>query len=127
MCSATHKRSRRLGMLPEEINQLIANIPSHERKTTSPTEVNEVLEPPLILQLHINKPKHERLLHHMRMYTPPMGRTLHNQHEKELRNILKYIQILGLVHAYDPRDGYLLAEPAVKHYVWKTQYNFYRQ
>ena len=58
------------------------------------------------------------------MDTLPIVRTLYPQHENELRNIVKYVQTLGLVNAYHPLDIDLLAEAAVNHYLWKTEHNF---
>ena len=58
------------------------------------------------------------------MDTLPIVRTFYDQHEKELLNILKYVQTLGLVNVYHPLDIYLLDEVAVKHYLWKTEHNF---
>ena len=58
------------------------------------------------------------------MDTPSIVRTFYNQHQKELLNILKYIQTLGLVNEYHPLDIDLLAAGAVKHYSWKTEHHF---
>ena len=77
-----------------------------------------------MVQLNITKPKEARILHHIRVDTPPIVRSFYNQHEKELLNILKYVQILGLVNAYHPLDIDLLAEAAIKHYLWKSEHNF---
>ena len=111
-------------MLPEEIKQLIENTSGKERKIAPPTELDAALEPLLILQLNITKPKEESLLHHIRVDTPPIVRSFYDQHEKELLNILKYVQTLGLVNAYHPLDIDLLAEAAIKHYLWKSEHNF---
>ena len=89
-------------MRPEEIKQLIKNTPRKARKIAPPTELDAVLEPLLIFQLKITKPKEESLLHHIRVNKPPIVRSFYDQHEKELRNILKYVQTLGLVNAYHP-------------------------
>ena len=58
------------------------------------------------------------------MDTLPIVRTFCYQHKTELVTILKYVQTLGLVNAYHPLDIDLLAEAAVKHYIWKTEHNF---
>ena len=110
-------------MLPEEIQQLIENTPRKEGKIKTPTLFDAALEPALIFQFNIAKLKQERVLHHMRVDTPPFVRTFHDQHEKELQNILKYVQTLGLVNASHSQDIALLAEAAVKHYLWKTEHN----
>ena len=111
-------------MLPEEIKQLIQNTPRKECKIRTPTECDAALEPPLICQSNITKPKEESLLHHIRVDTPPIERTFYDQPEKVLLHILKYVQTLGLVNAYHTLDIDLLAEEAVKHYLWKTVHNF---
>ena len=111
-------------MLPEKIKQLIENTPGKERKIAPPTELDAALEPLLILQLNITKPKEESLLHHIKVDTSPIVRSFYDQHEKELQNILKYIRTLGLVNAYHPLDIDLLAEAAIKHYWWKREHNF---
>ena len=111
-------------MLPEEIKQLIENTPGKERKIAPPTELDAAREPLLIFRLNITKPKDASLLHHIRVDTPPIVRSFHDQHEKELLNILKYVQTLGLVNAYYPLDIDLLAEAAIKHYLWKSEHNF---
>ena len=104
-------------MLPEEIKQLIENISRKESKITTPTELNTAPEPALMSQLNITKAKKHSLLHHMRVDTPPIVRTLYDKQEKELLHILRYVQTLGLVNAYHPLDVDLLAEAAVKHYL----------
>ena len=111
-------------MLPEEIEQLIENPPGEEKKIAPPTELHAALEPLLIFQLNIDKPKEESLLHHIKVDTPPIVRSVYDQHEKELLNILKYIQTLGLENAYHPLDIDLLAAAAIKHYLWKSEHNF---
>ena len=111
-------------MLADEIKQLIENTPRKERKIAPPTELDAALEPLLIFQLNITKPKEESLLHHIRVNTPPIVRSVYDQHEKELWNIPKYVQTLGLVNAYDLLDIDLLAEAAIKHYLWKSEHNF---
>ena len=111
-------------MLPEEIKQLIENTPRKESKIAPPTELDAALEPLLIFQLNIVKPKEESLLHHIKVDTPPIVRSLYDQHEKELLNILKYIRTLGLVNAYYPLAIDLLAEAAIKNYLWKSEDNF---
>ena len=111
-------------MLPEEIEQLIENPPGKEKKIAPPTELDAALEPLLIFQLNIHKPKEESLLHHIRVDTPPILRSFHDQHEKELLNILKHVQTLGLVNAYYLLDIDLQAEAAIKHYFWKREHNF---
>ena len=58
------------------------------------------------------------------MHTPPIVRSFYDQHEKELLHILKYVQTLGLVNAHHPLDIDLLAEAAIKHYLWKSEHNF---
>ena len=50
-------------MLPGDTKQLMANIPRKERNIATPTELEAVLLPALILQLYITKPKQESLLH----------------------------------------------------------------
>ena len=82
-------------MLPEEIKQLIENATSKEEKITTSTELDTELEPLLIFQFNITTPKEESLLHHIRVHTPPIVRIFHDQHEKELQNMLKYVHILG--------------------------------
>ena len=89
-------------MLPEEIKQLIENTPPKDRKIAPPAELNAALEPLLIFQLNITKPKEGSLLHQMRVDIPPLVTSFYDQHEKELQNILKYVQTLGLVNAYYP-------------------------
>ena len=111
-------------MLPEEIKQLIENTLCKERKIAPPTELDAALEPLFIFQLNITKPKEESLLHHIRVDTPPIVRYFYVQHEKELLKILKYVQTLGLVNVYHPWDIDLLAEAAIKHYLWKSEHNF---
>ena len=111
-------------MLPEEIPQLIENTPRKEGTIAPPTELDAALEPVLIFQLNITKPKKESLLHSIRVDTPPIVRSFHNQHEKELANILKYVQTLGSVNAYHLLDNDLQAEAAIKHYSWKGEHNF---
>ena len=116
MSSATYKRSRRLATLPEEITQLLENTPRKPRKIPTPTELDAVLEPPLIFQFNVRQAKENCCVHHIRVDTPPIERTLYEQHGNEFPHILKYVQTLGLVHAYHPLDIDLLAEAAVKHY-----------
>ena len=99
------------------MKQLIENTPRKERKIAPPTELNAALERLLIFQLNITKPQEESLLHHIREDTLSILRSFYNQHEKELLNILKYVQTLGLVNAYHPLDIDLLAEAAIKHYL----------
>ena len=111
-------------MLPVEIKQLIENTPRKARKIAPPTELDAALEPLLIFQLNITKPKEESLSHQIKVNTPPIVRSFYDQHEKELLNILKYVQTLGLVNAYYPLDFDLLAEAAIKHYLWKSEHNF---
>ena len=111
-------------MLPGEIKQLSANTPRKKRKITTPSELDAALELPLIVQLNITKPKQDSLLHHIRVDVPPIGRSFNDQHEKELQNILKYVQTLELVNVYHPLDIDLLAEAAVKHYLCNTKHNF---
>ena len=111
-------------MLPEEIKQLIENTPRKERKIATATDLDAVLEPLLIFQLNIIKPKEERLLHHIRVDTPPIVRSFDDQHEKELLHILKYVQTLRLVNAYHPLDIDLLAEAVIEHDLWKSEHNF---
>ena len=86
-------------MLPEEIKQLIEKTPRKDMKITTPTELDAVLEPTHIFQFNIFKPKEVGLLHHIRVYTMPIVRTFNDLHEKELLNILTYVQTLGLVNA----------------------------
>ena len=124
MSSATYKTYRRSAILPEEIKQLIENTPHKERKIATPTELDAALDPVLIFQLNITKPKEETLLHHIRVDTPPIVRSFYNQNEKEVLNIVKYVRTLGLVNAYHPLDIDLLAEAAIKHYLCKSQHNF---
>ena len=38
--------------------------------------------------------------------------------------MLKYVQTLGLVNVYHPLDIDLLAEAAIKHFLWKSEHNF---
>ena len=52
-------------MLPEEITELIENTPRKEAKITTPTELDAALDPALIIQFNITKPKEESLLQHM--------------------------------------------------------------
>ena len=111
-------------MVPDEILQLIENTPRKKRKIAPPTELDAALEPVLSLQLNITKPEEESLLHHIRVDTPPIVRSFYDPHEKELLNILKYVQTLGLVNAYHPLDIDLLAEAAIKHYLWQSEDNF---
>ena len=111
-------------MVPEEIKQLIENTPCKERKIAPPTELDAALEPLLIIHLNITKPKEESLLHHIRVNTPPIVRSFYDQHEKELLHILKYVQTLELVNAYHGLDIDLLADAAIKHYLWKREHNF---
>ena len=59
-------------MLPEKIKQLIENTPRKKRKIAPPIEVDTALEPLLILQLNIIKPKGESLIHHIGVDTPPI-------------------------------------------------------
>ena len=110
-------------MLSDEIKQLIQNTPRKERKITTPTELDAALEPPLIFQFNMINPKQESLLHHIRVDAPPIVRTFYDQFEKELLNILKYVQTLGLGNAYHPLDIDLLAEAAVQYSLCKTGYN----
>ena len=111
-------------MVPEEIKQLIENTTRKERKIAPATELDAALEPLFIFQLNINKPKEESLLHHIRVDIPAIVRSSYDQHEKELLNILKYVQTLGRVNAYYPLDIDLLAEAAIKHYLWQSEHNF---
>ena len=111
-------------MVPEEIKQLIENTPRKERKIAPPTELDAAPEPLLIFPLNIPKPKEESLLHHIRVDTPPIVSSFYDQHEKELLNILTYVQTLVLVNAYHPLDIDLVAEAAIKHYLWKSEHNF---
>ena len=111
-------------MLLEEITQLIENTPRKERNIAPPTELDAARELLLIFQLNMTKTNEESLLPHIGVYRPPIVRSFYDQHEKELLNILKQVQTLGLVNAYHPLDIDLLAEAAVKHYFWKTEYNF---
>ena len=78
-------------MRPEEIKQLIENTPRKERNIAPPTELDAALEPVLIFQLNIHKPKEESLLHQIRVNTPPIVRSFYEQYETELLNILKYV------------------------------------
>ena len=96
MSSATYTRSRRSAMHQEEIKQLIENTSRTERTSTTATELDAALDPPLIFQFNISKPKEDSLLHHIRVDTPPIVRTFCELNEKELRNILKYVQTLGV-------------------------------
>ena len=59
-------------MLPQEIKQLIENTTGKQRKIAPPTELDAALEPLLILQLNIIKPKGESLIHHIGVDTPPI-------------------------------------------------------
>ena len=111
-------------MLPGDIKQLIENRPRQERNIAPPTDLDSALEPLLIFQLNITKPKEESLLQHNRVDTPPIVRSFYDQHEKELLDIHKYIQTLRLVNAYHPLDIDLLAEAAIKHYLCKSEHNF---
>ena len=111
-------------MLAAAIKQLIQNTPRKHSKIISLTELDTALEPPLLFQYHISKPKEDRLLHYMRVYTPPIVRTFYDQDEQERVNILTYVQTLGLGNTYHPLDIDLLAEAAVKHYLQKTEHNF---
>ena len=111
-------------MLPAQIKKLIENTPRKERNIVPPTKLDAALEPLLIFQLNITKVQEESLLYHIRMYTPPIARSFYNQYEKDLPNIVKYLQTLELVNAYYPLDIDLLAETAIKHYLWKTEHNF---
>ena len=111
-------------MLPEEIKQLIENTPRKEGTIDPPTELDIALAPVLIFQLNITKPKQDSLLHNIRMDTLPIVRSFYDQHEKELLNILKYVQTLGLVNAFHTLDIDLLAEAAIKHYLWNSEHNF---
>ena len=104
-------------MLPEAIKQLIQNTRRKERKIAPPTELDAALEPLRIFQLNITKPKEVSLLHHIRMDTLPIVRSFYDQYEKELLNILTYVQTLGLVTVYYPLDIDLLAEAAITHYL----------
>ena len=124
MSSATYKRSQRSAILPEDIKQVIEHTPRKERKIAPPTELDAALEPLRIFQLNITKPKEESLLHHIRVYTPPIIRSLYDLHEKEFLNILKYVQTLGLVNAYHPLDIDLLAEAGINLYLWTSEHNF---
>lgn len=47
-----------------------------------------------------------------------------NQHDIELRNIVVYVQILGLVYGYLLLDIDLRADAEVKQSSWKTEDNF---
>ena len=80
-------------MLPEEIKQLIENTTRKERMIAPPTELDAALEPFLIFQLNLTKPKEESLLQHIKVDTPPIVRSLYDQHEKELLNILKLLRL----------------------------------
>ena len=124
MSSVNYTRCRRSAILPEEIKQLIGNTPHKERKIATATELDAALEPLLIFQLNINKPKKGSLLHHIRVDPPPIVRSFCDQHEKELLNILKYVQTLAVVNAYHLLDIDFLAEAAIKHYLWKSEHNF---
>ena len=111
-------------MLPAAIKQPIVNILRKERKITTPTELDSTLLPTLIFQLPITKPKEASLLHHIRVDTPAIIRTLYEESEEILLNILMYVQTVGLVSGYHLLDIDLLAEAAVKHYFWKPEHNF---
>ena len=91
---------------------------------TTPTELDAALEPRLVFQFHIAKPKEESLSYHIAVDTPPIVRTFHNQHEQELLRILKYVQTLALVNACQALDIYLLPEAVVTYYFCKTEHEF---
>ena len=86
-------------MLPDEITQLIENTRNNERQITSLMELDAVLEPYLVMQFNVTQPEKESLLHYMRVNTPPTIGSFYDQHEKELVNILKYIQPPVLVNS----------------------------
>ena len=65
-------------MLSEEIKQLIENPPGEEKKIAPPTELHAALEPPLIFQFNVTKPKEDSLLHHIEVYTPLIVRTFYD-------------------------------------------------
>lgn len=110
-------------MLSDHIQQLIENKLRKERQTTSSTELNAGLEPTPIFQFLLTKLQEHSLLHHICIDTQPIVRPFYNQCEKELRDMLQYVQRLGLVNAYHLLDIDLLAEAAGKHYCWKTEHN----
>ena len=84
---------------------------------TTTTKHDTTLDRRLIFPVTFTKPKEDRLLYAIRMDTRPSVRTYYNQHEKELLNILKDVQSLGLVNAYHPLEIESLAAAAVKHYL----------
>ena len=93
-------------------------------KIAASTELDAVLEPTLIFQLNIHKLKEESLLHYIPVHILSVVRSYNNQHEKELLNIYKYVQTLGLLHACHPLDIALLAEAAGKHCFCKNEPKF---
>ena len=68
-------------------------------------------------------PKQESLLHHIRVDAPPIVRTFYDQFEKELLNILQYVQTPGLGNGYHALNIDLLVEVAVQYYLCKTEHN----
>ena len=114
-------------MCSVEIKQPIENRPCQDRKVAPPTDLDAALESNLIFQCNVNKAKAESLLHNIQVETPPIARSYYDQHDKELLNILKYVQPLGMVNTYHQLDIDLVAETVAKHYFCDTMHNFKAQ
>ena len=93
-------------------------------KFPTPTELDAEPGPPPISQYHITQPKNESLSNHIQVDSAPIVRTFYDQHEKHLVNIHKSVQTVWLVNGYHAQDIDMLAEAAVKHYLYKTEHNF---
>ena len=63
----------------------------------------------------------------MQVETPPIARSYNDQHDKELLNILKYVQLLGMGNTYHQLDIDLVAETVATHYFCEAMHNFNAQ
>jgi hypothetical protein len=116
------KKSRRLAMLPEEIQKLVDVTPRKPRRIIQSFE--EVLHTPINYSIEVLKPNEESRLTEWKFDCPPAPELFWKSVKDNLENIVLYTQQLGMAQEYHPEDIKLLLEAVTKHFLWGEEYPF---
>ena len=116
------KKSRRLAMLPAEIQRLVDATPRKPRRIIKTFE--EVLYSLAHNSIQITKPNDKFWLTEWQYDCPAAPHVFWKSVKQDIKDIMTYMQQLGMAQEFHSQNVKLLLEAVTKHFSWQSEYPF---
>jgi len=122
----TYHKFRRLAVISEHIKKLISDTPRKKRDNPEPQTFEESAKPPpvTIFTIDVTKPEEDSPLTTREFESPPMTEANWKKVQPQIHDILAFIQTLGYLHCFHPKDIQLFLVATTKHYLLLTTIAF---